>query len=404
MMSIAKKYASHYAGLPLSCWQRVGLSFINDTAGGVCFFLSLYYFDVLHFDVETVGLIASSYGVGTAIGGIMGGKLSDKISPGMVSVVCMFIKSAALLLFIKLNTLPLLMINQFILGVTTYGFVTANKVWVLNHCKDQEGIKLKVLSMLYASSNLGLGLSAVLVSLMAAYGFKYIFLLSGALLFCFSCYFLLKESKGSLFEKKMPIKSETPDSVAVFERKSRKIIWLVLGCLFLIGLIIAQLGTTYSIYVKNAYPHLGIQAVSILFTLNSILIVLFQTPIVNFFSKYNKLLIVGLGVFLMGFSMTVLSFSFVFSLAIVSCVLYTIGEMLFFSTAQLVIYEQGAQEKKGQSLGAFQTVYATSVIVGPILGGYIFEHFSGDMLWYASGVIGIVCLLMCNRYKKRVTI
>ena len=55
---------------------------------------------------------------------------------------------------------------------------------------------------------------------------------------------------------------------------------------------------------------------------------------------------IGYGAFLMGFGMFMLNFSFVFYLAIIACVIYTMGEMSFFSVAQLVCYQEGGAQKK----------------------------------------------------------
>jgi len=392
----------HEFGLPSACWQRICIAFINAMAGGVCFFLSLYFVEVMHIDITMAGLIISSYGVGMAIGGIMGGKLSDKISPSIVSISCLFIQAVAFLALIKLNTVPLLMAAEFILGLASYAFITSNKVWVLNNCKDHENIKLKTLSMLYAGSNLGIGMSAVMVSLLSHYGFPFIFFLSSSFLLLAAVMLVFQERKQVILEnedEKISIETALP-KVDAESNSNKKTLWLILICLFSIGLIIAQLSTTYSIYIIEAFPKLGLNAVSIVFILNSFLIVFFQTPIVNYFNNYNKILMVGIGAFLMGCGMSILSFAFVFPIAIFSVVVYTMGEMIFFSMAQLVVYQQGSEKKKGQSLGLFQSTYALSVIVGPTLGGYVYDSLGGNMLWYLSGLIGLSCLMACSVYKK----
>jgi hypothetical protein len=192
-LSIIKAYFSSYSGLPKLCWQGIILGFIEATLSGVCLFLSIYFVDDLHFSISIAGVMISFYGLGRTVGGLLGGKLSDRISPGLVSIASLVIQAAAFLILIKLKTIYALMLNLFVLGVATYGFITSNNVWVLNHCKDQESIKLKTLSMLHAASNLGIGLSALLVSLLSRYGFSTIFLLSSVLLFVSAIYLVILE-------------------------------------------------------------------------------------------------------------------------------------------------------------------------------------------------------------------
>jgi MFS family permease len=298
---LLKRYFSSYAGLSKACWQGITVSFVEATLSGICFFLSIYFVNTLHFDIATVGIIISFYGLGRTVGGLLGGKLSDKISPGVVSIVSLLLQSVAFFVLIKVKTVYFLMLNLFVLGVAAYGFITSNNVWVLNQCKNHEAIKLKTLSMLHAASNLGIGLSALLVSLLSRYGFSCIFLLAGVLLFFAALYLIFVEKNSGSEMESHEVASIQHDAAVTEVKNNKTVLWIVLGCLFLVGLIIAQLGTTYSLFINDAFPKLGINGVSFLFALNSFLIVLIQTPLVNFFNDYNKIVMSGVGAFLMGF-------------------------------------------------------------------------------------------------------
>lgn len=395
-----KIYAGNYAGLPIGCWQGIFLTFINAISIGICFFLSLYFVNTLQIDIATAGLMISFYGLGTVAGGIIGGKLSDKISPRFVSIISLFAQSTAFLGLTKFNSVGLLMFNLFNLGLAAYGFKTSNNVWTLDQCDGQAKlVRLKTINISHAASNLGLGLSGIIIGVFAGYGFQNIFYLSSTLLFLSACYVAFQSARRlKLVQKDFDEK----DDKKYLETKSinRKIISLMLICVFLVGLIISQLSTTYPVYVQELFPLLGVKAVSILFILDTSLIVLFQTPLVNFFNKHNKIFIVGIGAFLMGLGMLILSFSFNFYLAIVSCLTWTSGEMLFVSMSQLVCYEKGAKKKKGQSIGAFQAAFAASAVAGPTIGGFVYRFAGADILWYLSAGIGVLCFLTCNFYKK----
>jgi MFS family permease len=400
---VLKSYAGNYVGLPIGCWHGIFLTFINSVTTGICFFLSIYFVDTLHLNIATAGLMISFYGLGTVPGGMISGKLADKISPKIISIVSLFAKSAAFLLLAKFNSISLLMFNLFGLGVASYGFKTSNNVWMLKQCDDQiNQARLKTINISHAASNLGLGLSGIIIGIFASYGFKNIFYLSSVILFLSGCYLVFQN-----VEKINLVKKDLADEKMISDKKhleikniNKKIIILMLICVFLVGLIIAQLSATYPIYVQKAFPLLGVKAVSILFILDTSLIILFQAPLVNSLNNYNKIFIVGIGAFLMGLGMLVLSFSFNFYLAIVSCLIWTTGEMLFISMSQLVCYEKGATKKKGQSMGAFQATFAASAVAGPVLGGFAYRFADGNVLWYLSAGLGSLCFLACNFYKK----
>ncbi len=403
LSSSVKGYLSHYSGMSASCWQRIGVSLANSTAGGTCFFLSLYFVKNLQFSIFVSGILISIYGLGTAFGGIISGRLSDKMSPNIVSIVSLLLSAMAFLLFIKLKTVHLLVANIFILGMANYGFKTSNNVWMLKNSGKHKVERLKMINVLYTTSNLGIGISAVVVSLFSQYGFHYIFLFSGALLFLSAIYLIFQEKNKVHLSEDCENKADIALNNKFGEEASKKnikIFWLTLICLFWVGLIIVQGSATYPVFIYDAFPLWGVKAVAILFTLNAFLIALFQVPAVNFFRHNNKVFMIGIGAFLIGLGIFVLGFSPVFLLAIISCIIYTTGEMLFMSFAQYACYEHAAENKKGQSIGMFQSTYATSVVIGPTVGSFIYHTLGANTLWYLSGTIGLICLFACIVYMR----
>lgn len=395
------QYLMNYSGLSKLSWYGVLLTLVEAALGGVSFFLSLYFVEVLNLEVTTAGLIISFYGFGTIIGGIVGGKLADRISPIPISILGLLVEGTAFLVLTKLRTSNLLIIDMFIIGFASYIFITSTTFWILNNCDKDE--KLKAINILTVASNLGIGLSAFIVSLLSYFGFQFYFILNAVLFFLSGIflYFLKVQQVTVTSHKSLPstLKDISMKNLDTAEN-NKFILRLVLINLFLVGLMVAQLGTTCSIYINEKFAEMGINGVSFLFGINSFLVILFQAPIVNWFGKFNKLIVAGIGAFLIGLSMLILAFTYIYSLAVISRVIYTIGEMLFFSTAQLVCYENGAEEKKGHSLGMFRMTYAASIVLGPTIGSYVYKYFGANMLWYNCGMIGGLCLICCYKSKK----
>ena len=389
LVQILIKYRESYAGLPKTSYKRIFISFINNTCGGIIFFLSLYLIKTLKFNVAEAGIIISAYGLGNIIGSSIGGKLSDSISPGQVSFFSLLIEALTFFLMLKVKVFYLIIINLFFYGMATYCFKVSNNFCLIN--KPDKTASLKIINILYVVSNFGIGVSALIVSLFGQYGFEYLFFLFGFLLLL-SAFTLISElnmieKKGNIANKylKNEIKNRTP----------KKIINNILVCVFFIGLIVAQRSTTYNIYIHDKFSYLGINGIGILFALNPLLIIFFQVPLVNFFNSYNKIAVVGLGAFFMGIGMYILNLSYYFFAAIIACIIYTIGEMLFFSTAQFICYEKTDENKRGTSLGNFQMVYAASIFIGPTIGGWAYSHWNANIIWDFSGIIGLLCLLSC---------
>lgn len=391
--SVFKSYIASFSGLSLMCWKGIAMNFVNSTLMGTCYFLTIYFVNELNLSVTTAGIIMSCYGVGTIFGGYFGGKLSDKTSSNFVSIISLIFSAIGFLALLVLTSPLMLGLTLITIGLGSYGFITSNHLWILERVTESE--RLKALNILAVASNLGLGLSAMLVGMIT--NFNWIFSFSGIMLGLCAVYLFFNNS-GSL--ENNHVDTQTNLNEIKFAKKNNLILYLVLFCLFLVGFIIAQTGSTYPIYIQEKFPEFGVQGVSLLFMLNTFMVVMFQAPIVNLFNKSNKLLLVGIGAFLLGNSMVILSFSTLFSLAAFACVIETIGEMLFFSVAQLVCYERGEEKKKGHSLGLYRTVYASSRIIGPAIGCVIFQQLGGNILWYVCGLFGVVSLVSCQYFRN----
>jgi len=383
--------------------KGIYLNFFGSALASVYYFLSIYFVDVLGMNVSTAGILISFYGIGTIVGGYIGGYLSDKISPRIVSSIGLFGQSITLLILAELKSRPSISMDLFVLGIATYCFITSNYAAVLSNCKDNEFTRLKAINTLNVVSNLGIGIAALIIGELAVTGYQYIFYVSGTLLFALSIVAITQRDmvKHAALTN-IPIndfpqvESSNPRSYG----EKNRVISLALICLFFTGMIVSQLSTTYSIYLRESMPKLGIHAFSIFFALNTCLIVLFQNLLVNRFANSNQLFMIGIGSLLIGLGMFILNFTFSMTIVLLSCLIYSSGEMIFFSMIQLFCYQQGSEEKKGRSLGTYRMIYASSRFIGPAVGGSIYFYLGSSVLWYLSGAVGLMFFLICNHYKK----
>jgi MFS family permease len=329
------------------------------------------------------------YGAGTIIGAFVGGKLSDRFSPGMISGISLIIEAMAYLILIKNHHFYFLMINLFFIGISAYSFITSNSLWVLAKCHANENLRLQALNILNVASNVGLGFSAVLMSFVTFKDFPPLFGVSSLILFCVSMYIFVLEKKSFTQYVHQNIKVGSISKKIYYD----KIIMYVYLSLFCMGIIIAQTNSTYPLFLQETFPTMGMKSFSILFTVNTLMVVLFQTVLVDRFKKNNKISIIVFSVFFLGFSMLILKYSCNFSIALLSMIIMTIGEILFFSISQFICYEKSANNKKGQNLGIYRMVFACSRIAGPCVGAFIYQQFGSPQLWSFCFGLGLILAL-----------
>jgi MFS family permease len=226
LISIIKSYTSSYSGISRTCWQGITLNFIESTLIGIYYFLPLYFINNLKFDITVSSIIISFYGLGAILGGYIGGKLSDHISPSAVSIGSLVIQGIVILALIKLKTISLLMIALFLMGIASYGFITSNYLWILNHCNNHEGQRLKAINALSIASNLGLGLSAIIVSALTEDGFNRIFIFSGSLLLLSAIYFHFLEKSTENNSEVEEIKTLPKNKTHASQKKQKEIFFI----------------------------------------------------------------------------------------------------------------------------------------------------------------------------------
>jgi MFS family permease len=384
-------YFHHYTGLSKSCWFHIFLNFFNSALIGLIYFLPLYFIQQLHLDLTKSSLIISCFGFGTILGGGIGGSSTDRFSPRFVVMMSLMIQTIAFFLLSHFTTPTALMINLLLLGAATYSFITANFIWALSYCEHIEEHKLKVIALLDSASNLGMGVSALMISMTTLTTISGLSLSASASLFLLIAYLLFY----TFPYKNASTQHHSSTHWSFFSTRSifNKILLFILTTTFLSGIIISQLSTTYSVHLNTLFPNYRFGGFGYLFALNTFLIVTLQTPVANYCRTFDRIRIIGVGVFLLGFGLFMLIFSFHFWLVILACIVYTLGEMLFFSVAQLACYEQAPLHNKGFVLGLYRMVYASSRILGPAAGAYLYQHISSTALWLACGTIGITCLL-----------
>jgi len=393
-------WANHLAKKTfIQCNTRYGMliffNIIHSIIASLCYFLSPYFVNNLHLSISQASAIIAFFSLGAIFGGLISGKLSDLFSPKLISILNILAEAAAFWTLPFLHSSLILMINAFILGFSSYGFMTANSIRILSLCGER---KLFAINLLEISSNLGLGIAALSINLISIKIFHEVFNYATMFLLLLVIGLLLHQPKNNPRNAQ-----DTSNNVKIIKFSNKKIIFFVFANLFFVGIIISQLGSNYAIYLQKQFPDYNFGGFGFIFALNTFVVVFLQIPISNMSKAYNNIFVIGLGVFLLGLGMAMLIFTHYFSWIIFACIVYTLGEILFFSIAQYTCYQATATHNKGQIQGLYRAIYASSRFIGPAMGGLIYQAFTAKILWTSCGVIGGLCLVSALYFNKLYT-
>ena len=372
MMRFVKYYFSFYTGIKKDNWLLFASILLSAISSSTIVFIPLYLLNNMQLDGMAVGLMISSIGLGSALGGYAGGYFSDKYTPKLVSITSLLASSILLFSFSLLSNLHLIAGILFLFGGVNTAFLPASRLLLMADT-NVPGEMQHLSGIRYMLVNLGFGAGVYFGGLLSA--MKYIFP-ADAFLLLVACFivFLLRSSQQAASSKKgnnVTVKLNR----AIFSQ-----IVFVGIVLFLVSLAFAQIRAPYALYTRDVMQ-LSTQQFSHLFLLNAFLIILLQVPLSKLLSAYKDKFILAMGSLLIGLGLIILIFSRTYFAALISACLWTLGEILFFSNMQSYMYEHMPEGYKGKSMGIYQLLYSSANVLGPSLGMLIYRIDTGYSLW-----------------------
>lgn len=396
---LKKSYANYlrnFSGLPIAIWMIQAAIFANSMGNVTTVFLSLYLVNQLGFSVLQTGILIAGFGLGSMVGGYLSGLLCDKFSPYRISFIAVLVNGISLLMLCWPTQFSLLLGLIFLMGGSNAAFAPANRIVLMQLCSKAE--RIRVSSLRYMTINLGMGAGVFIGGLLAVWGFYWIFIFTG-ISTLIAAYIIVVYCKPVASVKVLLDSGSLVKNSSVFADKKALIVFFTL---LLINLVFAQLKNTYPIYLHDHY-RLNEHLFSYVFLLNTILIVVFQVPLLSVLKNSNAMTLTGIGGFLIGIGFYLLPLSTVYMFALFSCIIWTVGEILFFSTMQVLIFDMASEKQKGKYMGIYQMLQAFSNMLGPFAGGYIYGFNNGKYLWQLCGLLGVsvffIQLYICNKEK-----
>lgn len=386
--SIFNVYLSGFSGVTKSCINAILVGLINSIVNGITGFLTIYLVNNLHLSVFKAGWIVAAYSAGRVAGGMSVSKISEFFDDNLIGSLSLFIRAIIFFILIKVSAFYALIGLLFVFGFTNYCFKITNSALILSLSHGDHAIRHRLINMMYTTTEIALGISAVLISVLAKYNFQLIFFLSAIILIISTLYYFIccKQNKIIFNVKNSMIQSDDDN----YNTSNHNFFYMATS-LFFIGLVFSQFTSTYPLYVNQLFPLTGIKLVGALFAFNSLIIIFFQIPINHFLEKTNKMYLIGISGFLIGFAMWILNFSDLLAMFIFSCVVMSLGEISFFTSTQLYFYDKGLNKTK--SLANYQVITSMSAIMGPIIGSAIYEYYGGPVIWNICGVIAVTNML-----------
>ncbi|MDH4211470.1 MAG: MFS transporter [candidate division WOR-3 bacterium] len=354
-------------------------------------FFSLYMHNELGIKMTVVGIILMLATVTGAVLGIYGGELSDRRGRKWVmvrSLLWRFVIFAIMGFFIARRA-NILIITSLLVANNAFGsfFIPASQSYVA----DLTGVDKRTTAygLLRIGGNFGWALGLILGGLLVTIDYSVLFYFTSACMLV-GAVLLIRFSKESLHaaakSKSRPVGLREILSVTADQRFLK--FTIICTVIFMVW---GQLVYPLSVYSVNS---IGITKpqLSILFSINGLLVVFFQYLVTNLIPPKKELSGLWVGSVIYGIGYLVVGFAAGMNLLILAVVVITIGEMVVTPTSLSYASIIAKDAHTGRYLGFFNLAQSLGWAVAPLVGGILIDTFTGRSLEMWAIICGLAFL------------
>lgn len=385
---------------PKSLWVLAIGMMINITGASFLWPLNaIYMTQQLGQTLSTAGMILMFHAGAGIFGNLLGGFLYDRIGGKWTIMLGVFIGMACVFSLAFFQAWPFYVTILIILGfgngmVFPAMYAMAGGVW-------PEGGR-KSFNVIYVSQNLGVAVGSALGGIVAQVSFTIVFIVNGLtfLIFMAIIWFGISERLALQPRAEVLIDLQTEEQAASRRLARRGFISLLILSLGFMACWVTyvQWQTSISVYMQEL--GFSLPSYSLLWALNGLLIILVQ-PFSTFITErvlpsVRSQLLIGVVIFII--SLLVLSQQEAYSGFVMGMIIMTIGEIFIWPAVPTAAHELSPKGKSGFYQGVVGSSATAGRMLGPLVGGLLFELYNPQFMLYGMVLFCMVAFLCFSFY------
>lgn len=371
-------------GLPREVWLLFATNLINRTGMMVLPFLVLYLTRELGFSLARAGSMLAVYGASAIVLGPIGGRLSDRIGALPIMRVALIGSGLVLSLFPLARSFAAVAAMTVLWAGCGEMFRPASLAAITHVVAPDQRRQAFALNRL--AINLGMSIGPALGGFLATVSFRAMFavdavttLLAGTLLA------VMPWRAFSGVNSEAANRKATRIGPATILHDGRFLVFL--AGVILVGIVFFQHESALPLYLVQ-YLHLSPAFYGMLFTINTLLIVGLEVPIVTATAQWPNRRSLIIGCFLFAFGFGALGLIASPAGVIATVVVWTFGEMLLFPAMSAHMAEIAPENRRGAYMGAYSMSLSISLTVGPWMGTQLLASLGPIRVWFVMFALG----------------
>jgi MFS family permease len=388
VQSIRARFAVLTSDLPPTYWFLWLGTLINRLGSFVIPFLTLYLTSQRGITVSQAALTVSLFGAGSFAAQLVGGELADRLGRRPVLLASLFISPVVMIALGLVRAVPLIALLTLTLGFFTDLFRPALSAAVADLVPPSA--RIRAFGYQNWAVNLGFSLAPILAGIMARYNYFLLFIGDALTTLVFGLLVLARVPETRPAEVAQSVHTSFSERMRQVRREPLLLVFSLLA--LFIGMVYMQGYVTLPI-------HMGVHGLTaadygLAIATNGILIVALSIQVSNAASNWPRFramavsaLFLGTGFGLNMFAGDLLPFYFL------TVAVWTLGEIAASAVAPAIIADLSPVELRGLYQGIFGSAWGLSFFIGPVLGGWVYEHLGSTALWLGCFAIGCILSL-----------
>jgi MFS family permease len=378
-------------GLPRTFWYIWSNTLINRVGSFVVILLAIYLTQQRHLSPTYAGFVIGLWGVGGAVGTLIGGVLADRWGRKPTFLTALYSSAAMMLILGLARGAGAITVAVLFLGVASEAARPAMAALMI----DVVGVKdrLRAFTLNYWAINLGFALAATTAGLVAGVNYELLFVIDATTTVAAATLVAVKVRE--------PVRATVrPAPTGTQPTGSRGLLTVFRDRVFM-GFVAVNLLTSIvfmqhrsTLPITMARDGLSASTYGSVIALNGILIVAGQLFVTRVLSKMRRStglaaasIIAGAGFGLNALAHTPL----VYGLAV--CV-WTIGEMLNSPSNSASNAELSPADMRGRYQGVSSLSWSAASFLAPVVGGAVLQYAGDVTLWLACFAVGLLVAVL----------
>ncbi|WP_261381659.1 MDR family MFS transporter [Paenibacillus cremeus] len=346
-------------------------------------FLAIYLSRESHLSPLLIGAIVGLGSLAGTVGGFVGGALSDRLGRKRIMMIALFGWVVVFIGFGLAQAPLVFMLLNMLNGLCRSLYEPVSQALMADVTEKDK--RLKVFSLRYIAINVGVAVGPLLGAYFGAFEAWLPFIITGFiyLLYTILLYMLLQKFGIQSIEgdQRSGITVGSAWKVIVNDRVFR---------LYTSGAIIGSIGysqmtVTLSQYIEQSVAQ-GATLFALLMSLNAVTVVLFQAPLSRWSERREPIASIIAGNVMFALGDVGYAFSHNWTMFMISMFLFTLGEILNYPAANVLIDRLAPDGMRGTYFGA-QSFSNLGHFMGPLIGGYILSKWGGSPLFSTLAVV-----------------